>query len=122
MVGALSAVAILFVADEQLRRFHLTSEYRNGGTYCGGLWNYSRHPNYFGEVLFWLSMIPFAGAAGMLTRNPGLVLAGPIVMATFFRFSAWLMDVRSLQRRPDYQQVMERVSPMIPWPPNNSPK
>ncbi|MFC2054109.1 DUF1295 domain-containing protein [Chloroflexota bacterium] len=122
VVGALSAVVILFVADEQLRRFRLTSEYHNGGTFRGGLWNYSRHPNYFGEVLFWLSMIPFAVAAGMLTRNPVLIWAGPTVMALFFRFSAWLMDVRSLQRRPDYQQVMDEVSPMIPRPPKNSPK
>jgi hypothetical protein len=36
-------------------------------------------------------------------------------MALFFRFSAWLMDIRSLQRRPGYQQVMESTSPLFPW-------
>jgi len=115
VVGALTAVVIQLAADEQLRRFRLTSQYNEGDTFRGGLWNYSRHPNYFGEVLFWLSMVPFSVAAGMLSENPILVWAGPLVMALFFRFSAWLMDVRSLKRRPDYQQVLDQVSPMVPW-------
>lgn len=122
VAGALSAVVILFAADEGLRRYRLTRAYRHGGTYREGLWKFSRHPNYFGEVLFWLSMIPFALAAGVHLRHPMLVWAGPIVMAIFFRFSAWLMDVRSLQRRPDYQQVIDEVSPMVPWFPMNKPK
>ncbi len=117
LAGAISAVAILYFADEQLRKFRLTNEYSLGGTYTGGLWKYSRHPNYFGEVLFWLSMIPFAVAAGIAGNSPVLVFAGPIVMALFFRFSAWLMDVRSLQRRLEYRKVMESTSPMVPWPP-----
>ena len=122
VLGALTAVVIQLVADEQLRKFRLTNKYRNGGTFRGGIWNYSRHPNYFGEVLFWLSMIPFSVAAGIHTEYPLLVWAGPIMMALFFRFSAWLMDVRSLQRRPEYQQVMDNVSPLIPWTPKNNPK
>jgi steroid 5-alpha reductase family enzyme len=115
LVGALLAVAILFFSDEQLRKFRLTTEYRRGGIYSEGLWKYSRHPNYFGEVLFWLSMIPFAVAAGMLSSKPVHVFAGPILMALFFRFSAWMMDKRSLKHRQDYQHVMDRISPLVPW-------
>ena len=115
LAGAISAVAILFFADEQLRKFRMTNEYNQGGTYNGGLWKYSRHPNYFGEVLFWFSMIPFVLAAGIAGSKPVLVFSGPIAMALFFRFSAWLMDIRSLQRRPGYQQVMESTSPLFPW-------
>jgi steroid 5-alpha reductase family enzyme len=115
LVGALSAVTIQLVADEQLRRYRASEEYRKGETFRQGLWKYSRHPNYFGEVLFWLSMIAFAGAGGMLPRYPALVLIGPIAMALFFRFSSWLMDVRSLERRIAYREVMDEVSAMIPW-------
>jgi steroid 5-alpha reductase family enzyme len=114
-IGGLTAVGIQFAADEQLRKYRLTSEYQAGGTFRGGFWNYSRHPNYFGEVLFWVSMIPFAISAGLFVDNPVLILVGPILMAAFFRMSAWLMDSRSLQRRPDYRQVMDHVHPLIPW-------
>lgn len=115
VLGALSAVAIELFADEQLRKFRETSEYAQGGAMRRGLWKYSRHPNYFGEVLFWLSMIPFAIPGGFLSEQPALVLAGPVAMALFFRFSCWLMDVRSLERRPQYQQVIDEVSAMVPW-------
>ena len=65
--------------------------------------------------MFWLSMISFAVPGGILFQHPALVLAGPVAMALFFRFSCWLMDVRSLERRPDYQKVVNEVSAMIPW-------
>ena len=54
---------------------------------------------------------------GALSAEPALVLGGPVAMAIFFRFSCWLMDVRSLARRPGYQQVVDEVSAMVPWPP-----
>ena len=120
VAGALAAVAIEFFADEQLRKYRETGAYRAGGTIRDGLWKYSRHPNYFGEVLFWLSMIPFAIPGGFLERQPALVLAGPIAMALFFRFSCWLMDVRSLERRPEYQQIVDEVNAMVPWFPKIS--
>jgi steroid 5-alpha reductase family enzyme len=113
--GALIAVTIQLVADEQLRKFRQTDEYRSGKSCRTGLWQYSRHPNYFGEVLFWISMIFFALASGIIRESLFLVLGGPVLMAVFFRFSAYLMDIRSLKLRNDYRQLMDEVSPMIPW-------
>jgi len=115
VAGAVSAVAIELFADEQLRKYRKGAEYAAGGALRRGLWKYSRHPNYFGEVLFWVSMIAFAVPDGLLSEHPALVLTGPIVMAIFFRFSCWLMDVRSLERRPEYQRVVDEVSAMVPW-------
>jgi steroid 5-alpha reductase family enzyme len=119
VAGALTAVAIELFSDEQLRKFRETDAYHDGVAMRQGLWKYSRHPNYFGEVLFWLSMIPFAIPVGALAARPALVLAGPVAMAIFFRFSCWLMDVRSLARRPNYQQVVDEVSAMVPWVPKS---
>ena len=117
LIGALSAVTIELVADRQLRNYRETDEYHRGGALRRGLWKYSRHPNYFGEALFWVSMVPFAVSSGMLSRHFALVLIGPALMALFFRFSCRLMDVRSLHRRPGYQEVIDEVSAMIPWRP-----
>jgi steroid 5-alpha reductase family enzyme len=120
VAGALIAVAIELIADEQLRKYRNTDAYSRGGAIRNGLWKYSRHPNYFGEVLFWLSMIPFAIGAGLVEANRALIFAGPIAMALFFRFSCWLMDVRSLDRRPEYREVVDEVSAMVPWFPRAS--
>jgi steroid 5-alpha reductase family enzyme len=110
------------VSDEQLRKFRNSETYARGGALREGLWKFSRHPNYFGEVLFWLSMIPFAVSAGLMNDHAGLVLGGPIAMAIFFRFSCWLMDVRSLERRPEYQKVVDEVSAMMPRLPHRGDK
>ena len=116
--AALLAISIEYVSDRQLGKYRETEEYKKGGTLRQGLWSYSRHPNYFGEVLFWLSMIPFTVSSGIIfTQNLVLVLTGPLLMGVFFRFSSWLTDIRSLERRPGYKAVMNEVSAMIPWMP-----
>lgn len=124
IITALSAVTIQYFSDRQLNRFRSTDEYKKGGIFRSGLWKYSRHPNYFGEVLFWVSMMFFGISAGLHKSYPVVVLVfvGPALMAAFFRFSSWLMDVRSLERRPHYKRVMDEVSAMIPWFPKIFPK
>ena len=113
---ALTAVLIQFLSDRQLKTYRTTEAYREGSSCRVGLWKFSRHPNYFGEVLFWLSFIPVAIGADLFKGNEWLVLTGPIVMAIFFRFSSYLMDMRSLKRRHDYNEVMKETSAMIPLP------
>jgi len=45
------------IADTQLKRFrNLKMEGKASGFFNGGLWKYSRHPNYFFEWVFWLGM------------------------------------------------------------------
>jgi steroid 5-alpha reductase family enzyme len=40
------------IADEQKKRFH--HESKNSGDFISdGLWRYTRHPNYFGEIMLW---------------------------------------------------------------------
>ena len=107
------------IGDFQLKKF-IANKQNKGRILTTGLWRYTRHPNYFGEALFWVSMVPFAVSSGMLSRHFALVLIGPALMAGFFRFSCRLMDVRSLQRRPGYQEIIDQVSAMIPWRPKKT--
>jgi steroid 5-alpha reductase family enzyme len=43
---------------------------------------------------------------------------GIVMMTLMFLFASIpMMEQRSLQRRPDYQRVIDSTSMLIPWPP-----
>ena len=49
-------IAIESVADQQLAN-HINSPQPGAGKFCkSGLWKYSRHPNYFGEIVLWIGL------------------------------------------------------------------
>jgi len=112
----LVAIAIEAAADEQLAA-HRASPHQRHSSCRVGLWRWSRHPNYFGECLFWTGLLSVGTAAGVVTAEPTLC-AGTLLMWAFFRFaSAPLMDARSLERREDYKALMAGTSCLLLWPP-----
>lgn len=114
LVVTLGAVWIEATADKQLCRY-LQSSLAPGATFEGGLWAYSRHPNYFGEVGFWFGLWIFGLAAAPATEL-WWIAAGPALMTLLFLFvSIPLIERRMLARRPDYPERIRRVSRIIPW-------
>lgn len=108
----LGAVAIELAADEQMRAFAVTKQ--PGDVMDRGLWRLARHPNYFGEIGFWVSMWLFAVAAA-----PGVwwVVIGPVAMiGLFLGASIPMLDERSTERRPGYAAYAARTPALIPWP------
>jgi steroid 5-alpha reductase family enzyme len=107
----LGAVLIEAVADEQLRRFRRAG--KSGEIMAQGLWAYSRHPNYFGEVGFWWGLL-LSG----LAADPGALWSGLgalSITAMFVLVSIPMLDRRSAARRPAYADHMKRVSMLVPW-------
>jgi steroid 5-alpha reductase family enzyme len=108
------AVVIEFFADLQMHRF--VRDRRPGQVMDIGLWSWSRHPNYFGEISFWVSLALFAVAAS--PHDAWWVFAGSVAMAAMFLgASIPMMEERSLERRPTYQDVIDRVPMLVPRPP-----
>jgi steroid 5-alpha reductase family enzyme len=108
-----AAVAIEAVADLQLRRFLLTRTDPQA-VLDRGLWALSRHPNYFGEVLFWWGVFLFGLAA-----EPSWAWAavGPLsITLLFVLVSVPWMDRRMLSRHPAWTQHFRETSALIPWP------
>ena len=107
----LGAIVIEGLADEQLRAFRASKP--DDGAICEvGLWAWSRHPNYFGEISFWAGLMLFGISAGA----PWWAGAGLVAMVVLFVFASIpLAEKRSLARRPDYAQHQQRVSMLIPW-------
>lgn len=113
VVVGVGAVALETVADLQMHRFGRTKQ--PGQVMDQGLWSWSRHPNYFGEFSFWLSMGLFGLAA---SPSSWWVLVGAAAMlAMFLGASIPMMERRSLERRPAYQDVVDRVPLFVPRPP-----
>jgi steroid 5-alpha reductase family enzyme len=113
-VVTLGAIWLEARADKQLKRYRDSSpppeEFLRSG-----LWAWSRHPNYLGEMGFWWGLGLFGLAA-----NPDWwwTLSGPLVMTMLFRFvSLPMIETRMRERRPAYAEWAERSSTVIPWPP-----
>jgi len=106
------AVVIQYVADTQMRNFR-KDENNLGKTMKYGLWKYSRHPNYLGEVSFWFGLYIFALSSGSASI---WLLACPMVMLALFVFiSCPMMDNRSLKKRSDYKEYMDKTPRLIMW-------
>ena len=106
------AIALEALADAQLSAFRVTA--KPGDIMAAGLWAYSRHPNYLGEMLFWWGLFLFALAGDGGTWRFG---AGAVAITALFTFiSVPMLDRRSMARRPEYAAHMRRVSAIVPWP------
>ena len=109
-----AAIAIEAGADHQLRRFR-QSPHEPGDLLASGLWSWSRHPNYFGEMLFWWGLYLFALAAA---PSWWWTIVGPLsITVMFFAASLPMIEERMLARRPSYAAHAQRTSLVIPRPP-----
>jgi steroid 5-alpha reductase family enzyme len=110
------AIVIEAVADRQLWQF-TRQKARYGEIMTTGLWAYSRHPNYFGEITFWWGIYLFGLAA-----DPAYwwTIIGPLLATFLFTFvSVPLMDKRNLVKRPGYAAVKKKIPALFPWFPKN---
>jgi steroid 5-alpha reductase family enzyme len=113
-VVTLGAIMIETVADLQLHAFIAK---RSPGAFIDtGLWAWSRHPNYFGELSFWWGLMLFGLAAA--PTQWWWIVPGALAMTAMFVFASIpFMDKRSLERRPAYCEHMRKVSALVPLPP-----
>jgi len=107
-----AAIVIEATADRQLRAF-LRSRTDPAAVLDKGLWAASRHPNYFGEVLFWWGLYLFGLAAA-----PGWwwSAVGPLAISALFLFvSGPWMDRRMLEHHPGFAARLKATSALVPW-------
>lgn len=116
-VVTLGAILIETMADLQLHAF-IARKKTPGSFINTGLWAWSRHPNYFGELSFWWGLMLFGLAAA--PSDWWWIMPGALAMTAMFVFvSVPFMDERSAERRPAYREHMQRVSALIPLPPRH---
>jgi steroid 5-alpha reductase family enzyme len=77
-----------------------------------GLWRYSRHPNYFGEVTMWWALYVLA-----LSVPWGWIsIIGPLtITATILFVSGVPMTEKLMESNPAFAVYKKRTSVFIPW-------
>lgn len=115
-VGAaiwLIAIAGESLSDHQLKQFKANPG--NRGKICqAGLWNYSRHPNYFFEWLIWVGFFVFAWP------SPGgcyTVFCPGVMLFFLLRVTGIpLTEELSLKSKGDaYREYQRTTSAFVPW-------
>lgn len=105
-------IGLEFFADRQMHAFLRTAAH---GDVCRrGLWNFSRHPNYLGEISFWagvfLVMLPYA-------FEKWFFVIGFVAVAVLFNaVSIPLMETRQLSRRAAYADYRRQTSRLLLLP------
>jgi len=102
------AVLLEGMADWQRRVRYRQPE---GAVYSSGLWAVSRHPNYLGEILFWLGLYFGALAHGMQFYWTGI---GALSMILLFVFISIPMMEERQMKKDGYSEYRKKVAVLIP--------
>ena len=129
LLGCLTFIVFLVlesVADQQQWEFQRAkhgftpagSEQRyydaiQDGFRSSGLFRYSRHPAYFGELMIWWTVFFLAaGSAGQFLHWSGV---GAIVLTALFAGSTRFTESITASRYPAYAAYQQTTSAIIPW-------
>lgn len=112
---AVAAFGLLFetIGDAQMARFKADPA-SAGQVMDRGLWRYTRHPNYFGESVFWWGVwIASASLGGAWTVFSPLLMTFLLLRVS----GVPLLEADLKQRRPAYAEYLRTTSSFVPWPP-----
>ena len=109
-VISISAFILQMISDIEMHKF------RKKGTHTlinVGLWKYSRHPNYLGEILMWwgiyFMMLP-------LLNNYWFLFAGALVNNLMFLFISIPMADKRQSKKEGYELYKKNTHMLLPIP------
>lgn len=103
------------VGDIQMHLFKSKPE-NKGKIMTSGLWRFTRHPNYFGEIAMWwgIGIIGLSSAAGPLTFSGALLITYLLIYV-----SGIPMLEKKYENNPEFQEYAKRTSVLIPMLPKS---
>jgi steroid 5-alpha reductase family enzyme len=113
-------LAIETIADYQKYAFKSREE-NKGRFIASGLWSWSRHPNYFGEMLCWWGI--FIYTVPVLSGWLWLAIAGPLFITFILLFVSGIPPLEKYADErfgndPNYKDYKSRTSLLVPLPPH----
>ena len=107
---SLSAALLQGAADIQMHTFRK----KRTGPFCrAGLWKYSRHPNYLGEILMWWGV-----GLSVISADPSLwfLLAGAFANTALFLFVSIPMADGRQSRKEGFTEYKRETRMLLPLP------
>lgn len=99
------------VGDYQLDKF-IKNPTNKGKILDSGLWRYTRHPNYFGEVTQWWGVF----IIGLGLSYGWLGIIGPLTITfLILKVSGIPMLEKAMGKNPAFQPYKQKTSVFIPW-------
>jgi steroid 5-alpha reductase family enzyme len=114
-VGALLwVIGFIIQTNTDNTLYSHTSYSNNKNILTHGLWKYTRHPNYFAEVLIWfgIALVCLFGTAHSL-----LAFASPLFVIVYILYVTIPATEKSLTHKPGWEGYIRKTSPLFPWPP-----
>jgi steroid 5-alpha reductase family enzyme len=108
------------IADWQ--KFEFIQDKKNKNKWiASGIWKYSRHPNYFGEILVWFGVYVYV-VSGLLGTEQVVAMASPLFITFMLLF---VSGIPLLEKSADerwgkeaaYKKYKKSTSVLIPLPP-----
>ena len=117
----LTGLIIETIADKQKFQYKNQPENKNRWTDVG-LWKYSRHTNYFGEILCWWGIFLFCLPS--LNNYELLSVVGPIFITFILLFITGVPPIenrylKKFGKNIDYQKYIKETNLLIPIPKKN---
>lgn len=119
--AAVWLVGLYIETTADLQKYRFSQNPQNKDKWIeNGIWKYSRHPNYFGEILVWIGVyfVAFTALDGVW-RIIGL--ASPLFIITLLLFVSGIPPLeKSADKRwgndPKYRAYKKRTSVLVPLP------
>lgn len=106
------------IGDAQLAKFMMNPT-NKGKLLQTGLWAYTRHPNYFGEVTLWWGI----WLLSLSSPNGWFTIVGPLTITILIlKVSGIPLLEKKMENNPDFEKYKRKVSVFIPLPTKNDEK
>lgn len=110
VAGAIFGIVYEGVADFQMARFKSNPKNKDK-IIQAGLWKLSRHPNYFGEIVFWWSISLLVAAS---TCNYFALLSGAVLNYLIVFVSGVPMLEAKYEEHPEFKHYKARTNSIVP--------
>lgn len=113
-------IGLLVEAFADIQKYRFKQDKKNKAKFIStGLWRYSRHPNYFGEILCWLGIYLFV-FRGFAALNKLFALISPLYITILLLFVTGLPQLEKYAdqkwgKAKEYKEYKRKTSILIPW-------
>lgn len=113
IIGAVVSILAVFIQGLSDLEMHQFRKQKTGKLIDVGLWKYSRHPNYLGEILMWVGIA--ISSVDVIKKHLILGIGFIIVLAMFLFISIPMAD-KHQARKEGFSEYKKRTRMLLPIP------